>query len=300
MPRFQLPHMDNRIAQALRHDLKSSGNITRIFQMLIGVVPAIGEGILINYATSATGEKQNHLWYWLIAALVAHLFLFWLSLSATTPLARFLVDFDEIQHNLDNASAQIDVYALFTETYYASVIATQISLSAIEARRLAPRNKIDFVLDETLSPWVENRTEIFRFYDGDALFNFAVYEYSEQTKKLHVVWRKHDDRLKMRNREWPLGFGHVGVCFQREKTLFSNDVSEEDSDNPVTTDVAEDKEQYKSMVSTLIWLDGVKKGVCVITSSKPSQFDKEVHTKLMEVVALLIGQVYKHCWTGSK
>ena len=300
MPRFQLPNMDDRLAEALRHDLKSSGTILRIFQMIIGVMPAIGEGILINLATSTTGDRQTHLWFWLIGVLILHLILFWLSLSATTPLSRFLVEFDEIQRKLEIVSAQIDVYALFTETYNAAVIATQISLSAIEVRRLDPRNKLESVLDEVLSPWVENRSQIFRFYDGEALFNIAVYEYSEQTRKLRVVWRKNDDRLKTRNRDWELGFGHIGVCFQREKTLFSDDVSEAGSDNPITTDVAEDKEQYKSMVSTPIWLDKERKGVCVITSSKPMQFDKEVHTRLMEVVALLIGQAYKHCWTKSK
>ena len=114
------------------------------------------------------------------------------------------------------------------------------------------------------------------------------------------MWRSHDNRLKVRNREWKPGFGHVGVCFQRDKTIFSDDASSAGEDNSIATDVADDKRQYRSMLSTPIYVDGNKKAVLVVTSSKPEQFDKELHSRIAEVIAILLGQTIKHCWTKTR
>ena len=297
---MNLPPMNNHLRERLRKDLQANGFIVKFVQLVVGVLFGIAEGILINMATGASGETQTKLYIWLGVVGFIHLILFSLALFSTTPLPQFLVDFDDVSESLQKSKSETEAYASFTETYNAAIIATQLSLSAIEARRLDPRNKIDTVLAEVIAPWLESRTEIFRFHDGSALYNFAVYEQSEQTKKLKSIWRSYDNRLKVRNREWEPGFGHVGVCFQRGKTLFSDDASAVGDDNAITTDVAEDKLQYRSMLSTPILIDGVKKGVFVVTSSKPHQFDKELHSPIVEIIAMLLGQAMKHGWTKNR
>ena len=296
---MHLPTLSNTLKDRLRKDLRAYGMIAKVVQLMVGVIFGFTEGILVNMATAAKGNEQERLYFILAVVVVIHLILFGLTLFSTTPLPQFLVEFDETAQKLQKADAQVNVYASFTEIYNAATIATQLCLSAIESRRLAPRNKLDFVLDEVMASWVESRTEVFRFQDGDALYNFAIYEYLDQEKTLKCVWRSQDNRLRIRNRSWEPGNGHVGVCFQRGKTIFSDDASAAGDDNPITTGDPDDKKQYKSMLSTPIHVDGNKKGILVVTSSKPHQFDKELHSRIIEVIAILVGQAIRHCWTKS-
>lgn len=198
---MQLPALNEQLREKLRRDLRANGLIIKFVQLTVGVLFGIGEGILINMATGANGSVQVKLYSILGIVGIIHLVLFSLALFSTTPLPQFLVDFDDVACDLQKSKSETEAYASFTETYNASIIAIQLSLSAIEARRLDPRSKLDAVLAEVVVPWLESRTEVFRFHNGNALYNFAVYEYSDQTKKLKAVWRSHDNRLRVRNRE---------------------------------------------------------------------------------------------------
>lgn len=192
---MHLPTLSNTLKDRLRKDLRAYGMIAKVVQLMVGVIFGFTEGILVNMATAAKGNEQERLYFILAVVVVIHLILFGLTLFSTTPLPQFLVEFDETAQKLQKADAQVNVYASFTEIYNAATIATQLCLSAIKSRRLAPRNKLDFVLDEVMASWVESRTEVFRFQDGDALYNFAIYEYLDQEKTLKCVWRSQDNRL---------------------------------------------------------------------------------------------------------
>lgn len=162
-------------------------------------------------------------------------------------------------------------------------------------------------LDAVLWHLVQYRTPLFD-YQGDSLYNMALYMYDKQDDDLFIVWRKHDDRLQTSSRRWKPGIGHVGLAFVQEEAKICHDILEStelgnSNSNP------SDKAKYRSFLSLPITdsfgnTDGRKPlGVLVFTSSSVGQFDWErdrIFT--FTIVKLLSIYIERNVtnWTGAR
>lgn len=294
MLNINLPFFNSDLTEQVKKDMRASGVVAKIIQVLVGVL-AIPEGVIINLATGATSIAQNRL-YWVLGLIVViHVFLIIATLISVTPLPQFIVEFDSIADRLKQAEAETKEYSRFTQTHISAVLATQMSLSALDTRQQSPRKDITVPLEEILKPWTNARTEIFWFQSG--LYNFAVYLHDKDKDELTIAYRDCDSRIQKRNRIWLPGKGHVGVCYQQQKVYFSADVSSVGNDNPIRTGEDEDDKNYKAIISVPIFVNGTVKGVFIMTSSEAGQFIQQLHSPIAQVIAILIGQTIKHGWT---
>jgi hypothetical protein len=216
------------------------------------------------------------------------------------PLPEFLVEFNEQEDSLHSETERASRLEIFVVTFREAIVAVHASLLVIEKISHNAQGSLEEVFKEVLEPWLAMSREIFWFLDTDTRANFAVYlmrNTGTDTGKLTKEFRYCDKRIPQTNRKWEPGRGHVGICFAQGKTIFSPDIAVAEvsellgADNP--QDIAKDRENYRSLVSTPIMVNGSQKGVLVITSSKPDQFEKEIHQPIVEVIATLLAQSTK-------
>lgn len=118
-------------------------------------------------------------------------------------------------------------------------------------------------------------------YDGNSLYNMALYGYIKGDDELAIIWRKHDDRMSTSGRRWKPGFGHVGLAFVQQEAKICHDIFESTELANSSTNDETDKAKYRSFLSipirdSLESEDGKKPlGVLVLTSSSAGQFDWE-------------------------
>lgn len=142
----------------------------------------------------------------------------------------------------------------------------------------------------------KHRTPLFG-YDGDSLYNIALYLYDKKSDDLFIAWRKHDDRMTTSNRRWKPGFGHVGLTFVQQEAKICRDILESSELANSATSEPTDKQRYRSFLSIPIndscnTHDGKKPlGVLVFTSSHVAQFDWE-RDKFFALTAAKLLSIY--------
>jgi GAF domain-containing protein len=162
-----------------------------------------------------------------------------------------------------------------------------LSLIGIEKVEQEKIQEIDRKISAVLSNWIQNRSHIFWFYDGDAMYNFAVY-LENSNGELVCEFRQCDDRIARSNRSWNKGVGHIGVCFARGATQFCQDAA---SASPTTNDKVsrpEDDSYYRSIIAEPIMVNGEVIGVFIVTSSQADQFQEDIHTPCVRVIVRLL------------
>lgn len=84
-------------------------------------------------------------------------------------------------------------------------------------------------IDEILNVIVVGREQLFDM-KSDELWNFAVYLYSTNDKKLKPAWRVHHHKLDASGdgRIWAPGEGHVGQAYQGGNALITNDATDKE------------------------------------------------------------------------
>lgn len=303
MMRFNLPEYKSypsELANRLREQLRTSALLVKSCQVIVGGILPIAEGVLVNLATGTESNARPFV-ITLILVGVIHAALLIMLLLLETPLPQFLVQFDEQATNIQHAGAEVTTYKSYSTTFIEAITATLYSMIQIEDMTRSPDGDLSKVLERILFPWIEQRTNIFWFRDGDALYNFVVYVELEPNL-LTVVYRSHDNRLVPTNRSWRPGDGHVGSCFLQEETIFL--LIPEGGSLPDTLRTSqprpEDKDYYISMMATPIMLEEKAKGVLVITSSKPNQFVKELHAPIIDVMGMLLAQSLRYCWKEQR
>lgn len=146
-------------------------------------------------------------------------------------------------------------------------------------------------------------------YDGDSLYNMALYLYNRKTDDLGIIWRMHDDRMITSNRRWKPGFGHVGLAFVQQEAKICHDIFESTELANSSTSEPEDQAKYRSFLSIPITdyfgSDAGKKplGVLVFTSSSPGQFDWERDKFFTLTIAKLLSiyvERYVTDWAGGQ
>ena len=166
-----------------------------------------------------------------------------------------------------------------------------ITTSAVISNRLAGGSSTNVLDDvEFILSLVETDREVLFGFTEDDRYNFAVYEHRKG--KLHPLARRADKRIRRRNRTWKLGEGHVGLCFQQQRTLVSPDLKHTKS---WVAGARSDRVNYVSAIA--VPLNSVRTtrtvGVLVITSDRKDHFVDPAQAEVLtaEGLALTLGLV---------
>lgn len=150
-------------------------------------------------------------------------------------------------------------------------------------------------LERLLYPLVRYRVELFG-YKGEDMYNICLYMYNVEQDLLHIKWRSHDNRLKVSNRQWAPGHGHVGLTYIQDELKICKDIFES-TELSLTSSLPEDKKNYRSFLSIPISdtakLKGGGKpiGVLAFTSSAIGQFS-ESRDKIFSLSVAKILSIY--------
>jgi hypothetical protein len=125
-------------------------------------------------------------------------------------------------------------------------------------------------LNAILNSFFEMRAQIFKYRDAKLFYNLAVYIYDPLEQILKVAWRKSHPQIRIQNRTWKPGFGHIGHCFLQKEVIITPDLC----DGRFPNSTVDDKEYYRAAAAVPILDDGQAIGVFVITSNEPGQFGK--------------------------
>jgi len=296
MAGFNLPRQARRSADAIRAfktQLLSFTWITRISQLLVSLVFPVIEAILINYATNATG-KQVFVYYGLVAIIgVPHLIILFLIVLGEKPLSQYLFEYDELVEDIKDLELNQETELHNSTALNDAVYTATATLVQIEVLASNPPANVNDLFADILSPWIDLRSSIFFFRDGEALYNFAVYLYDDQTNLLKLAYRDNDSRLTRNDRSWGIGDGHVGQCFVQKRTIFLSLTDDNQHSDAVQTTQFKDTDikYYRSMVATpLLKRNNEISGVLIVTSSGQNQFVKEIHTQIIDLLGLLVSE----------
>jgi len=212
-----------------------------------------------------------------------------ITLLTEAPLQQYLIEFNNLKQELKMCYEYQDGLEAYNKIFLSANKATELSLIGIE--RIIQGNISDPVdiSKIILDSWIKGRSDIFLFENGNAMYNFAIYLINPSNKdELICVFRDHDNRIEPKNRSWTKGVGHVGICWSREETQFSKDTTQDITTTNRKKFRQEDSVYYKSLIAEPIQREGQISGVLVLTSSEPEQFDQEVHTQCVRVMARLL------------
>ncbi len=291
MPQFNLPKSKPNFGEALRKQLQSLTLIYKFLQIIVGAIFPVFEGFL---ASKASGEDPSNLVIILLIIIsIIHIILLFLLVSTEKPLSQFLVEFDLQEQELKIHQAERDILESYSHTFRTALNSSLLSLVGIETVANEGVVEAEEIFRDILDPWIQSRTDIFWFYDGDAMYNIAVYLFNSEAEILEVCFRQCDDRIQPQNRRWEQGVGHIGLCYARGENVFCEDITNALLTTNSEIERPEDKIYYKSIIVEPIKVEEQKKGVFIVTSSKPNQFDEDIHVPCVRVIAQLLGLGYK-------
>ena len=286
MTNFNLPNYTNFLDK-FKKQLNALGNIYKILTIFVGAVLPIGEGIIINRATDSSNQNASFFWVVLGVVAIIHIVCLIILLLNENPLPQFLIEFDQLTDELVYAEALQSVLEDDNNTLRSAVIATYISLTGIEKVEQEKIQEIDRKIGIVLDTWIQRRSDIFWFDEGDAMYNFAVY-LENSNGELVCEFRQCDDRIVRRDRLWQRGVGHIGICFAREATQFCQDAA---LASPTTNEQVarpEDDGYYRSIIAEPIMVNGEVIGVFIVTSSQADQFQEDIHSPCVRVIVRLL------------
>jgi hypothetical protein len=160
---------------------------------------------------------------------------------------------------------------------------------AASAVHALPRRALDLpaACDFILGIVDAYREVLFGFREDDH-HNLAIYWHRDG--ELASIARRAHPEIQRRDRSWPVGTGHVGLCFAEGKTLVSPDLRHTESWVPQHRS---DGQNYVSAVAVPIISAATVRGVFVLTSNRRDQFRDLQQTEVLtaESLALLLGQI---------
>jgi hypothetical protein len=286
MTNFNLPNYTDFLDK-FKKQLNSLGNIYKILTIFVGAVLPISEGIIINRATDSSNQNASFFWVVLGVVAILHIICFIILLLNENPLPQFLIEFDQLTNELAYAEASQAGLEIYNNTLRSAIIATRLSLIGIEKVEQEKIQEIHSKIGIVLDTWIQNRSDIFGFDEGDAKYNFAVY-LATNKDTLDLFFRQCDDLIVRRNRLWKKGVGHIGVCFAREATQFCQDAA---LASPTTNEQVarpEDDTYYRSIIAEPITINGEVIGVFIVTSSQADQFQEDIHIPCVRVIVRLL------------
>lgn len=284
----------NNFLASFKQQLEGLTSAFYLLQILASVGFPISEGILASIIASQDSFGTSH-WVLILLAFI-HLIIVIILLKNEKPLPQFLLEFKEQKNKIQAQESEINFYENNSNVFLESLISIELSLIGINEKifnseeELEPHNICQIILD----PWIRNRSTMFNFLDGNAMYNIAVYRINTDSNLLELDFRKHDDRIQAINRKWKAGVGHVGQCFSTEQTIFCRDIEDNIRTTNRESSRKEDKDYYRSIVAEPIKYNQKIIGVVVITSSQPEQFDESIHINIIRIIALLLETGYSN------
>ncbi len=260
--------------------------------VITGAVFPVLEGVIIGYYT-ALPDTDVHRADWarfLLAIGIVHIVLLLGTLIGPSTPAAAIVALDDVEVELAACQAEVEALQGKSDLYLSAQNCMANSLTVLQnilKSTEGPLNRGQRWKDfkEILQPFAENRDQVLNFVDGKSLFNLAVYLFNPGTTMLEPAYRRHDDRLKHTGdagRSWPVGHGHVGICFAQEKVIITPNLQA--NDELYTFQNEQDRRQYAASASVPIYDSGTIRGVFIVTSSTPNQFNAESHDVIFESI----------------
>jgi putative methionine-R-sulfoxide reductase with GAF domain len=135
-----------------------------------------------------------------------------------------------------------------------------------------------------LDAMVEHKSTLLHFED-DEVWSAAIYFFNDPLKLLIPVAFRRSWRSEVEPRRWPRGEGHIGMAFDRERTLIHKDISGERAYDARGERVRSyDTERYRSIASVPIRNSrGRCLGVITSSSSTVGRFSEENTEILLEL-----------------
>jgi hypothetical protein len=282
MSKLILPKSFDKFYDSLISQFQADAYIYKTIQILIGAIFPIFEGILVNNLT------LFYIQIILFVIVVIHVIFLFLIVSTSFPLSQFLIEFDKNQKEQETQKALITQYEKLTASYREAINISHTALQALELEKPSFKEIWENILD----PWIGVRADIFGFDNGYAMYNFAVYIFDKEQGELKLKFRRCDDRIKRKDRNWKTGIGHVGICFSRQETQFAVDISDSKNVSNQQFSRPEDNIYYKSIIAEPIKVKNEVIGVFIVTSSQSSQFNEDVHVSFVRVIAQSLGLGY--------
>ena len=279
---MRLPKASADFLDSLRKQLSAHTNLLKISQLTVGFFLPILESIVVNFATNSS---SNSYWVLLCIIILIHSFLLFAILAMESPLPEVLVEFDGLKQRLDILEQDREKLLMYSKTNEIALFLITMNLFYL-LKPTWKSYKISAVFKEILTPWIKNKEAIFWFQNNSDKYNFAVYLVDPNNPSLLLIsFRDCHEDIKRKNRQWSIGEGNVGQCFQIGKTVFSDDISLVQENVRPENVRPEDKDYYCSVIASPIKIDDTTQGVFIITSSKTSQFDKLKHSPIVEIIA---------------
>ena len=267
--------------------------LIKVIQLCVIILFPILEAIILQFKDSLS---TSWLWLVLLAPLaLIHLTLGIVILTLPLTIEKFYFDYKELDELSDT---------LLDEMLQNSYIARAINLSLISLIEFIDQTKehdeisieeITENVSNILSPIINLREYTFNFKLA-SYHNFAVYLISnEDGGILKLFYRSVDDRIERHDRSWKPGQGHVGICYANAQIMICMDTL--NSSELSGTLIDSDRDYYRSMASTPIFKKLASKevrGVFVVTSSLPDQFNQEVHDPLLSIISTILSIYFNY------
>lgn len=282
---------ENSIVSALKAVVVNEWSI-RGLKPISGIIFPLIIGVLVSYATSSTSPNSGVFWFLIIIFVVIQIMFVVLSMvGEQTPagIALALMKAKDSRVRLQQElKACEEANSSCIAVISCGLFALQVSRNLVQRcsadTQTSPGMKSD--LHEILTPYIEFRSQLFcRGTAGRVTLTVFKYEASDET--LYVVYKFADIGITSKNRSWKIGRGHAGQCFIRNNVMISNDVA-------IASELLEeysdlDREQYRSMASVPIIVNGACQGVLTITCEYPDMFNQDSSQPLFEQMGLALG-----------
>jgi len=238
---------------------------------------------------------RSHINYWLLLLtflIILQLFFGGILLFKPRILEKFYFDYLDLNNNYKNTKESKDDYEEIVSVLYYMSIALSKFIEDHKSNTLLDNSVVESGVDNMLTALIDFRKSTFNF-KTNARYNFAVYLYSESEDKLKKFFRQNDDRISVRNREWSPGVGHIGMCYSNKMTMICKDILKSTELLVVDDD---DKKNYRCLASTPIYYkreDENVRGVFIVTSSEPNQFEPVVHSPILDIISSYLTIYFK-------
>lgn len=282
----------SKLHQDALKQISRTNRLVLVCSILSVIIFPIGEGITIQKF-----HDKPFFWYCITLIALAHLAIGCITIFNTKTLPQYVVEYEALEEKFlakcnesDELEQSLKQSQYLLVAVWASVNALRNIIKGDTHITLEEaKNNLDYIL----KPLIELRSEVLGFWNGEARYNFCVYLYDEDKELLEIFYRQCDDRIPRRDRTWKPGFGHVGMCYLRKKTIISQDiwVSEEFWQNGYESD----KDNYRSLASTPI-IDKVENvlGVFSVTSSITNQLSESQHGTMLDLYSSILTLYFQY------
>ncbi|WP_147336845.1 GAF domain-containing protein [Pseudomonas abyssi] len=298
------------------HNKKIEKNLASWFIYLcstwITIGTPIAAGLFINDIYQRTDISSLRLSFYICCGIVHLLLSFFLFYSTTrksvsSHFDKVVAENEEYENELlPNARKAANVFRRQTQVIYSMLLELEKTIDLITAWPVdypEEKKKAEFnnAIESMLYPLTLNRAELFG-YEGHDLYNFCFYIYNEESKKLEIYWRNHDDRMSTSNRNWAPGHGHVGLTYIQDELKICQDITKS-SELSSSSSNNNDHKNYRSFLSIPVRdpqisaVSGNPLGVLVFTSNRAGQFsenrDAIFGTSIAKILSILVDELEK-------